>query len=255
MRLGVYGSARGKHVAVIGVWDPITPNHEKLYRDTVAQASRSDLKTMVVTLDPTPAAQMWGRLEVPSFDAITARVYIQRKCGVQTNVVAHLRRDEIYEGGAEYFLSRLCERVSVSKLILGAGQSLGRGPRGSVRTILEYCSEHGIDVERLSPPSRRWSIPGARNALRRGHLGTCVNILGRPLFWSRPRSQYAVLPWIPGRYRAIPCPAPVSECVSGSAIDIQLQSFTDRSRFQWPDRAIRWLAFVEGPGDLTGADI
>ena len=254
MRLRIQGSAEGEHLAVVGVWDPILLSHEQLFRQVANDARTQHQRSLVVTLHPIPGAQLWGSAEVPPFNDLAARVRIQHCYDIDTTAVVRLSRDEIDHAGAEYFLSRLCERVRISTIRLGPAQSLGRGDAGGRTAIRDYCAEHGINVEHLPPPRHRVNTRELREALRQGRVRDCVAVVGRPLHLSRPRGTHVRTAWPPGPYQAVATSGALTAVPPGAGrIGLQLEADKAGSRFAWPDRSVRWLAFVEGPADVPGS--
>jgi hypothetical protein len=253
MRLRIQGSAEGEHLAVVGVWDPILRSNEQLFRQLADDAHAQHRNALVVTLDPIPGAQMWGSAEVPAFNDLGARVSIQHSYNIDTTAVVRLNRDEIDHAGAEYFLSRLCDRVRISTIRLGASQSLGRGDAGGRAAIRDYCDAHGINVEQLPPLRHRVNARELREALRQGRVRDCVALVGHPLHVSRPRGTRVWTAWPPGPYQAIAVSGALTAVPPGAGrIGLQLKADKAGSCFTWPDRSVRWLAFVEGPADVPG---
>ena len=253
MRHQVYGANTGRHAALIGVWDPILPSHEDLFREAADRAARKGQKLLVVTLSPSPLAQLRGATEHPTFDDVEARLFFQERCGVDTRITVSLSCRELNDCGAHFLLSHLHQIVSIEELTLGAAQSLGRGEAGSERAIGAFCAAHDIRLHSLPPPAGRLRINEAREHLRSGHLRQAVALLSRPLYWARPRSQL-YLPWPPGLYSAIPirAPAPLPQIPDAPPIVVELKPDRMLSRVRWPDRTILWLAFISGPCDDDG---
>jgi FAD synthase len=256
VRQRVHGAANGKHVALIGVWDPIVPAHGALFREAVDRAARSRRKVAVITLDPPPVAQLRGETAYPTFHDLPARLFLQEQCGVQTRVAVSMSRKEVDERGAAWLLSRLRELVPIAELSLGASQSLGRGEAGGGRAIREYCDSEGISLRALPLPPRPPPINEAREHLRNGRLRSAVSLLSHPLYWSRPAARDAYLPWPPGRYSVVPSrtPTPEPEPLS-SPVVVELEAGRGSARLRWPDRGIPWLAFLSGPGDHAPMDV
>jgi FAD synthase len=252
VRHRVYGAATGEHIALIGVWDPVLPAHATLFRDTVHRAAAGGRKALVVTLDPPPVAQLRGPAQHPTFHDRATRLFVQQRCGVQTRVTISLTRREVDERGAAWLLSRLCELVPIGELSLGLAQSFGRGEPGGGRAIRRYCDTHGIRVSALPRPPVVPRVNEAREHLRNGRLQKAASLLAQPLYWSRPRSWDACLPWCPGRYSAVPVrtPTPDAEPLAEPFV-VELEPWRGLSRLHWPERAFPWLAFVSGPGDAV----
>ncbi|MEU8547722.1 hypothetical protein AB0C81_12105 [Streptomyces roseoverticillatus] len=260
----VHAAATGGHVALVGVWDPVSEGLAEFFRATVSAARRRGLGVLVVTLAPDPVATLRGPLSRPSFQDVEYRLWYQKQCGVQSRIVVHLTRREVEEGGAALLLDGIRRHVTVAGLLLKPGQSLGRGAPGGIAAIRDYCARAGIQVDFTDPYRATAGIEEARAHLANGRLARAVELLFQRLHWARPSSGSRVLPWPPGTYAAQPMETPPSTtaCAHGRAgmdrardgdegapVQVHLTPCPGGSRLRWPEGAPPWLAFVSGPGD------
>jgi FAD synthase len=248
MKATVYGKIVGPAIAVVGVWDPLLQAHQELFEQVCCQARRNGLTSLVIVIDPDPALVMRGAGKWPVYDDVQTR--IQRLFTVGIDAVLHLRfvQDDLNAGVAEFF-TLVAVHATLAELWLGAHQTIGRGPNGSQQAIVEAAERRGIQVQRL-PLVRLMPPPyDIRQSLAAGRVAEVVSLVGRPPVRSRPRSDLRRLAWRPGQYQAVPLPG-LTAAASASPIEIEL---VERPRglpvFQWPDRGIKYLAFVSGPAD------
>ncbi|MEV5915565.1 hypothetical protein AB0M00_42635 [Streptomyces chartreusis] len=268
MRERVHGEAAGGHVALVGVWDPVSKDLAEFFRATVAAARRRGLGVLVVTLAPDPVATLRGPLSRPAFQDVEYLLWYQQQCGVQSRIVVHLTRREVEEGGAALLLDGIRRHVTVAGLLLKPGQSLGRGAPGGIAAIRDYCARAGIHVGFADPYRATADIEEARTHLANGRLARTVELLFQRLHWARPSSRSRVLPWPPGTYTAQPMEAPPSPAAcantdrawegdgdKGALVQVHLAPCPGGSRLRWPEGAPPWLAFVSGPGDSSRAPV
>lgn len=266
MRERVHGQAAGGHVALVGVWDPVSEDLAEFFRATVAAARRRGLRVLVVTLAPDPVATLRGPLSRPAFQDVEYRLWYQEQCGVQSRIVVHLTRTEVEEGGAALLLDGIRRHVTVAGLLLKPGQSLGRGAPGGIAAIRDYCAREGIRVGFTDPYRATAGIEEARTHLSNGRLARAVELLFQRLYWAQPSSGSRVMPWPPGTYTAQPMETPPSSaaCADGSTctdrdgdgdegapVQVHLAPCPGGSLLRWPEGAPPWLAFVSGPGDAS----
>lgn len=252
MRSRIYGSRSGDHLVLIGTWDPTLQAHEHVFRDAVTTAASHGRQVAVITLNPAPPAQIFGPATFPTFTDVSARLALQRQCGVQTRIVVQMSRREL-EYGADFFLSQVSRLIPFSELWLGAKQSLGPNRLGDHQAVLDYCEKRRVSLQRLPELNSKKTMFEARKFLAAGHLRRAIDLIQYPLYWARPRTTVVKLYWPPGCYRV----ASVDKPFEGSYVDISritlsAESTIDASWFNWPDRRIPWLAFLSGPADPEG---
>ncbi|MFF3673655.1 hypothetical protein ACFYYS_06650 [Streptomyces sp. NPDC002120] len=242
--------ASGGHVALVGVWDPVSDAQAAFFRDTVSDAQGKGLSVLVVTLDPDPVAVFRGPQIRPPFQDVEYRLWFQAQCGVQSRLVVSLSRWEVEQEGASLILNGLRRHVTIDEFLLRKGQSLGRGIRGGASTIHRYCDRLGIRVavtDRYRAPVR---VNDARDHLRRGELSPARELLSQDFYCARPESAERTMSWPPGTYKALPLDVPMRHHAADRApIELPLTPCRGGSRLRWPDGSPPWLAFVSGPGD------
>ncbi|WP_372463047.1 hypothetical protein [Pseudonocardia kujensis] len=250
MEISAQGDIPRANVALIGQWDPISTTHQALFRNEVAAAARTGRGVVVLTLDPAPAAHVFGFRARPPLDDVAARMRIQRGCGVAVRATVALTEAESARSGAAEMLGELRARFPIDELVLGARQTLGVGSRGDFAAVLEAAWSHRLAVRRLDPTVNRLRTSDARRAVASGRVAEAVAVLGRELCWARPHDGRVRLPWPAGLYKAVGLIAPGAGARRiGDEIQIMLRDDGDVSSFAWPDDALSWIGFHSGPMD------
>ena len=196
-----------------------------------------------------PPVFIWGRHDWPIFDDVGTRLELVLP-------VRHRRRAaRSHPPGATSPPApptslRPCWRTSsVAELWLGAHQTLGAGPRGRADGDpgTGRGQRHRVGAPAPAPPRNRgrstdsWPRVGCDEAIR---------VVGRAPVRRRPRSLAVRLAWLPGRYQAVALDDPTAPAEGPPLLRrARAGRQTGLPRLQWPDRAIRYLAFVGGPGD------
>lgn len=253
MKTRLHGTIARPAVAVVGVWDPLLPDHHRLFADLRAHAAANDLAAVAVVLDPPPQALLYGPADAPVFHDLRTRLRLLLGEGLDAVVSLHLSERDLL-AGAEAFFDHVSRRVALRELWLGARQTLGRGAVGSVRAIDEAAARRGIAQTRL--PDLRPPTGAVQRLLAEGRIAEAGRLVGQAPIRSRPRGNGSVrLAWQPGRYRAVPLADPVAPLdTSTSAVDA-IPAEAGLVTFAWPDPAVPYLAFVRGPGDPTARDV
>lgn len=199
---------------------------------------------LVVALDPNPVTFLRERRSHPIFRSVKYGLWLQRKCGTRSRIVASLSCRETEGKSASPFLDELPHYPRIGEMRLKRGQSLGRGIEGGLFAIRAYCDRLGI---RLVSSTH---VNSSRARLKSGELSCATQLLSKKLYCARPASGRRTLPWPPGMYTALPLESPLPESVAGAVpIDVRLKPRSVGGRFWWPKDAPPWLGFVYGPGD------
>jgi len=248
-----HGLAVGRHVAVLGEWDPLGPQHEQLFVSECDRARGRGLPLLVVTFEPSPISLLMGARSRPPFDDVVARLAAQARWGASSRIVVALTPQEVQHAGVDELLDALAPYVEIEELALGVRQNLGTQDRGNDAAIRAAAARRGIGVRRLDGRFHGTPKPDARTALVGGRLGRAVELIGRPLYWSRPEGGRRTLPWPPGSYRAVPLRGPHMGAETGPPVTVELVEEPGGATFRWPDDDAPWLGFVSGPQDLRDA--
>lgn len=252
MRARLYGQLTRPAVCAIGVWDPILPGHQQLYRRLTAHAREAGLSSLIISINPDPVQHLYGASECPVYSDTRARITQMLSFGL--NGVLHVRfqRRDIEATAADFF-EVLDQEVEVAELWLGARQTLGRFESGNFETIRQLAQVRRIKLKRL--PLQQLGTTGIRQLLREGSLREAVTLVGRPPIRMRPASGALRLAWRPGRYTAVPIPGPNAP-VKGTFIELELNAQkSGLPRLVWPHQKVSCLAFVSGPGDSALAGV
>jgi FAD synthase len=244
MRAELIGRVNGPSVVVVGSWDPFVPEHQELIEQLASDAREKGLASVVVLLDPNPPVFVWGRHDWPVYDELQTRIQLVFGCGVDGLLLVHMMKADT-DAGAEEFLAILHSHLTLAELRLGIYQTLGIGPRGATAAINELAEQQHLRIIRMLP--RRLPTEDVRKLLAVGLLKDAIRIVGRPPVRRRPNSRLLRLAWAPGVYRAVSLESPT---MPTRVFTVELVNRAKHlPALEWPDRGIRYLAFVSGPAD------
>lgn len=246
MRARLFGQITRPAVAAIGVWDPVLKVHRDLYASLTSYARRSAFSSLVIAIDPDPARYFRGVSECPVYNDVHMRMSLILSCGLDGVLCVRFVSKDIHRTAAEFF-STLDRHVQIGELWLGAQQTLGRLQGGTLAAIMKAAEERRINLSHL--PAVRLDTGSVRKLLKEGRIKDASSLVGHPPMRSRPRSGTLRLAWLPGIYQAAQMVSPdatperslLKLCVVPQAKGVP--------RVSWPDKGIRYLAFISGPGD------
>lgn len=236
-------------IAVIGNWDPLVPAHQELFKHLSYYARQVSLASLVIMLHPPPQSFIpENPLEWPIYDDPKTRISLIRACGIDATLLIQFEKHDLDAPATEFF-DIVCREVTLDELLIGAHQTLGRGPEASDEVVMGLARRHKIRLHRLPPMSEDYLVTRAREFLRRGSLTDAIKIVGRPPVWNQPSQGRLRLPWPSGSYFAVPLVGPTA---SPKQSPIKVHLVTERDGFPsiiWPSRKIKWLAFTAGPAN------
>lgn len=249
----IHGEVDGPAVAVVGSWDPLLNENGILCKMMTGYARRKQMRSVAIVLTPHPGILAFGRARFPHYNDFDSRVSILLGWA---DAVMHVNmsRREMHEASAAQFLDRVRERLPLAELWMGAKQSLGTGPSGSGKAVLAATRERGIRLKVLTEVDLRPVQKEVRRCVLEGAMRDAAGVAGRPAVLSRPKAgRGARVAWPAGVYGAVALRAP-DAAVDGEVREVRLSPRADgMSEVEWPDRSVRYLAFVAGPGDAAGA--
>ena len=251
MLVQVQGRVTQPVVAVVGVWDPFLVDHQDLFAQLCAHARQHALSASVVVIDPDPVALLHGAAQVPVYDDLATRIALMRDCQLDAILRLRFAKQDLMAGAADFFAA-LQGTVQMQELWLGARQTLGSGASGSFQAIQECAAEHHTAIQRLPDVSLKAAVRTIRALLASGRVAEAAALVGRPPVRTRPRGNTLRFAWRAGAYQVAPLAAPTAHR-PGVPFTLQLEPDPDGlCHATWPDRRIKYLVFLSGPGDAPG---
>lgn len=247
MHAKLFGVGIEPAVAVIGVWDPLLPAHHKLFASLCAHARAEGLTALVILLNPPPVSLQEGSAQWPVYTDTPTRIQQILATGVDAVLRVHLSKNDVWATAA-MFLDLVSSVIPVKELWLGARQTLGHGPGGRFKAIVKKTELLGIQL-RVLPPTQLIST-NVRDLLKTGSLREAITTVGHAPLRARPRvGQTLRFFWESGLYQVAAVDSATGQ-PSAATFDVWLAPEADGvCMLEWPDRRIKYLAFVSGPGD------
>jgi riboflavin kinase/FMN adenylyltransferase len=170
-------------VVTIGNFDGVHRGHRSLLHRTVDAALDRDVRAVVITFDPHPAAVLRPGSEPPTLCTLDQRIERLLDAGMDLVVVLPFTR-ELSELSPEAFVERvLVDRLQASRVVVGTNFRFGHQARGDVVSLLTAGEKHGFDVEAVAlrdVDGEPLSSSAVRAALHDGEVRWVTGALGRP---------------------------------------------------------------------------
>ena len=170
-------------VVAMGDFDGIHLGHRALIAETVARAKAANLKSVLVTYEPSPKKIM-KRLSVDSrLTTFAEKRAILAQTELETVVFYPVTAETLRISARTFLREFLLKRLNMRCLVMGADHHFGHNRRGNARYLSAAQSRYGFDlkiIEEQITKGERTSSSRMRAALAAGDTVTVAEILGRP---------------------------------------------------------------------------
>ena len=171
----------------IGVFDGIHRGHQAILSQLTAGAHQNGAPAVLLTFDPHPASIL-ARRELKLLTTPEERAALAASLNVDA-VVTHPFDRSVAEMSAREFMTRLKERLGLSRLLVGYDFALGKNREGNAERLTELGRELGYTVqiiEAVGDESGVISSTEIRKLVSLGSVDAATNLLGRPYALSGP---------------------------------------------------------------------
>ncbi|MDP0492468.1 MAG: bifunctional riboflavin kinase/FAD synthetase [Verrucomicrobiota bacterium JB023] len=167
----------------LGVFDGLHVGHQEVIARAVRQARDGGGIAGMLTFEPHPISVLApDRAPRRLLASLRHKEALLTELGVDLLVVIPFSR-EFAEVEAEDFLADLARAPQLRSLAVGEDWNFGKGRRGNVAMMRDYCAQRGIVLDAVPPvmmDGERVSSTRIRQALRDGNLKAAEDMLGRP---------------------------------------------------------------------------
>ncbi len=259
MKATLYGEVNKPVLAFVGSWDPILPEHMQLVNRMVEDAETKGLASLLVILDPAPAAFLMKENpeEWVVYNEPEVRIHNLLNEGLDAVLWIHFRKEYLAYGSAEMF-ETICNHVNLAEFWFGAKQTFGRGPGGAQPITIRLARERGVRLYRLAELGLLERGGHIRKYLADGSPAVATLHAQYPPIRQRPSCRKLYLPWTPGHYHVLPLYdlSEINTVSSKTDVGIDITLYPDTStlsHIEWPDPEIQYLMFVAGPQDTVSS--
>ncbi len=167
-------------VATIGFFDGVHCGHRYLIAQVLAEAGRSGLRSMVVTMDCHPRKVVDTDYVPQLLTTTEERTSLLRETGVDRVEVIHFDREMSGMSARDFMQQVLRDRYQVSTLVMGYDHKFGHGG-GTKEDYIRWGEECGIKVIVAQQLTETYSSSSAiRKLLQAGEVAEAARLLGHP---------------------------------------------------------------------------
>jgi len=168
----------------IGNFDGIHLGHRQLLTNLVREAHCDGRKAVVITFEPHP--KMLIHPERRPFYLITSleeKLNLLAECGLDAVIVVGFNLKYAQTSAHDFFTDFLCEKLRISRIVIGHDYTFGRGKEGNEALLIFYGKKLGFEVEVINAFATAGTIISStriRQAILEGDMETAQALLGRP---------------------------------------------------------------------------
>ncbi len=173
----------GRCVITIGQYDGIHLGHQALIKETVAEAKRLGVPSLLLTFDPHPREVIKPGSHPPILTTLKRKAELVEECGVDAFCVVPFTVPFSKLSPQEFVHEILLEHLHPAKVIVGDNFTFGSKASGTVQMLKEFGNEFGFDVESLDlvgEGGHTVSATYVRSCVAAGQMGEATAALGRP---------------------------------------------------------------------------
>jgi riboflavin kinase/FMN adenylyltransferase len=174
-------------VVTVGNFDGIHLGHQALVSQTVQEAQRRQVASVVVTFEPHPRKVLVPSQALRLILTTTDKLELLQNLGV--DLVINQRFDASFAGvGAEEFVRRfMVGRLRAKKILVGRDLRFGHGREGNVEQLVKWAAQLPFEVSIVEPilvDGVRVSSSRIRELIEDGRVDEAQALLGRYHFIS-----------------------------------------------------------------------
>jgi riboflavin kinase/FMN adenylyltransferase len=171
-------------IITVGTFDGVHLAHQKIIREVVALAKKTNGRSVVVTFEPHPrevVAHVDTRIQL--LTTLQEREELCRQMGVEWFVAIHFDKEFADQSFRDFYVKYLIEGIGVRLVVEGYDHHWGRNREGTIESLMQLGKEFAFDVINIEPftydgyPVNSSII---RDELNRGMVDDAAILLGRP---------------------------------------------------------------------------
>lgn len=167
----------------MGDFDGVHPGHLALIADTCERAKAANLKSVLVTYEPSPKKILKKLRHDSRLTTYAEKKALLRETGLELVIFYPVTAETLKISAQTFLRNFLLERLQMRCLVMGGDHHFGHNRRGNARYLAAAKDRYGFDlsiVEEQITRGERASSSRVRAALAAGDVETAGGILGRP---------------------------------------------------------------------------
>jgi riboflavin kinase/FMN adenylyltransferase len=169
-------------VVTVGVFDGLHIGHQAVIQRVSIQAAKSKLSSLVLVFHPPPLAFLAPEKCPPTLTAISKRIEILQRLGVDTVVFARFDANLQRMSPDRFVQQVLLGQLNVKQVVIGYEWQFGKGRTGNVEGLRQLGTQYEFGVVVVGPTELH-GLPvhstRVREAITTGELDLTAQLLGR----------------------------------------------------------------------------
>lgn len=170
-----------KTIVTIGTFDGVHIGHQKIIKELVDEAKKTNKKAVLLTFFPHPRMVLQKDLSIKLINTIDERAQYLEKLGLDYLIIHPFSKEFSRLTALDFVRDILVNQLNTSKLIIGYDHHFGKNREGNIEQLTEYSHLYDFTVEEIPAQDIdevSVSSTKIRKALVNGQLKTANNYLG-----------------------------------------------------------------------------
>lgn len=170
-----------KTIVTIGTFDGVHIGHQKIIKELVDEAKKTNKKAVLLTFFPHPRMVLQKDLSIKLINTIDERAQYLEKLGLDYLIIHPFSKEFSRLTALDFVRDVLVNQLNTSKLIIGYDHHFGKNREGNIEQLTEYSHLYDFTVEEIPAQDIdevSVSSTKIRKALANGQLKTANNYLG-----------------------------------------------------------------------------
>lgn len=170
-----------KTIVTIGTFDGVHIGHQKIIKELVDEAKKTNKKAVLLTFFPHPRMVLQKDLSIKLINTIDERAQYLKKLGLDYLIIHPFSKEFSRLTALDFVRDVLVNQLNTSKLIIGYDHHFGKNREGNIEQLTEYSHLYDFTVEEIPAQDIdevSVSSTKIRKALANGQLKTANNYLG-----------------------------------------------------------------------------
>ena len=167
----------------VGTFDGVHIAHQKIIKEVVALAKKTNGRSVVVTFEPHPREIVANEdTKIQLLTTLRERQELCEQMGVDWFVVIHFDKTFSNQSFRDFYLTYIINGIGVKFVVEGYDHHWGKNREGTIGTLMQLGKEFEFDVVNIEPFNYNGNLVNSsiiRNELNCGMVEKAAKLLGR----------------------------------------------------------------------------
>lgn len=170
-----------KSILTIGTFDGVHLGHQKVLQNIVIQCNTNNLKSLVLTFNPTPF-QFFSKKEIKNnLNSIDEKVNSIEKLGIDALIIQEFDESMADLEAEKFVKDILINQFNIKKIVIGYDHRFGKNRAAGFEELLEFGKKYDFEVEKITAFEYENNIISSskiRNFIENGSIEIANQYLG-----------------------------------------------------------------------------